>query len=65
MTLYCLVVAVAIQALYGSITTRLKYKRASSMDCKERVSHAHSIPSAGTARVKQEVGTDTRIIVTE
>ena len=37
------VVEVVIQALYGSITTRRKYMGISSMDCRERGSHARGV----------------------
>ena len=47
-----------------------KYKGASSMDCRERGSHARGNPTQntsrmGTVRVKQEEEVDTRIIVIE
>ena len=59
-------VVVVIQAIYGSITTGQKYKRTSSMNCRERGSHARGVyptqytSRMGTARVKQEVGADKR-----
>ena len=65
------VVVVAIQELYESITTRNKYKGTSSMNCRERGSHARgAYPTQyssrmETARVKKEEGADTRIIVKE
>ena len=38
-----IVVVVVIQALYGSITTRQKYKGTSSMNCRERGSQARGV----------------------
>ena len=62
------VVVVVVLALYGSITTCRKYKGTSSMDWRERGSHARVYPTQytlrmGTAKVKQEVGANTRITV--
>ena len=64
------VVVVVVLALYGSITTRRKYKGTSNMDCRERGSYARGVypthtSRMGTAKVKQEVGADTRIIAKE
>ena len=62
------VVVVVVQALYGSITTRQKYKGTSSMNCRERGSHARGVyptqdtSRMGTAKVKQGEEADTRII---
>ena len=64
-------VVVVILALYGSLTTRRKYKGTSSMDIRERESHAQGVyptqytSRMGTARVKEEEGADTGIIVKE
>ena len=66
-----LVVVVLVLALYRSITTRRKYKGTSSMNYRERRSHARGVcpiqytSRMGTARMKQEEGADTRIIVKE
>ena len=60
-------VVVEILARHGSITAGRIYKVTSSMDCRERRSHELGVYLAqytscmGTARVKQEVGADTRI----
>ena len=65
------VVVVVIQALHGSETTRQIYKGTSSMDCRERESHARGVyptlytSHTGTASVKQEVGADTSVIAIE
>ena len=63
------VVVVMVLALYGSITTRRKYKGTSSMNCRELGSHARDkyltqdTSRMETERVKREVGSDTRVIV--
>ena len=36
-------IVVVIQALHGSIATRRKYKGKSSMNCRERGSHARGV----------------------
>ena len=64
-------VIVVIQALCRSITTRRKFKGTSSMNYRERRSHARGVyPSQytsrmGTARVNQEVRADTSVIEIE
>ena len=58
-----------VLALYRSITTRRKYKGTSSIDCRDRGSYARGVyptqytSRIGAARVKQEVGADTKVIV--
>ena len=65
------VVVVIIQALYGSITTRQKYKGTSSMNCRELGSHARGVyltqytSSMETARVREEEGADRSVIARE
>ena len=62
------VVIVVVLALYGSITTHQKYKGISSMDCRERGSYARGVyptqytSRMRTARVKEEVEADTRVV---
>ena len=61
-------VVVVVLALYGCITTGRKYKGTSSIDCRERGSHALGMHPTQytscmrTARVKQEEETDTKIM---
>ena len=55
-----------VLALYGSATTSRKYKGTSSMDYRERRSHARGVyPTQYTSRAweQQELGADTRVIV--
>ena len=65
------VIVLVIQALHGSITTRKKYKATSSINCRERGSHARGVypkqytSRMGTARAKQEVGADTSVLAIE
>ena len=50
-----LVVVVVVLALYGSITTRRKYKGTSSIDCRERGSHARGVyPTQYTSCMEQQ-----------
>ena len=63
------ILEVVILALYGFIKTCQKYKETSSMDYRERGSHARGVyatqytPRMGTAKVKEEEEANKRIIV--
>ena len=59
-------VVVAVLALYGSITTRRKYKRNIQYGLQGTgIPCTHYTSRMGTARVKQEVGADTSVIAIE